>query len=256
MKKLILLSVMICLTTSIFAQDYSLFQKKEFVGKDGKTLKYRVLYPKNYDKTKTYPLFVFLHGVGERGDNNESQLTHGATLFLDSLNREKHPAIVLFPQCPYDDAWAPMNYTVKGEREFVYQHKPNESAKLVKELLDDYRKHEAVDKNRIYIGGLSMGAMGTLDIVCRYPHYFAAASAICGGTDLSRLKRIKNMPLRLYHGKDDDRVSVEFSRMAFYTLKAIGGKVEYKEYENVKHNSWDNAFAEPDFLDWFFSMKK
>src|SRR5690554_6510896 len=84
------------------AQDRSLFEKRVFVSENGDTLKYRILYPENYDTNKSYPLIVFLHGAGERGDDNEKQLTHGADLFLDRENREKFPAIVVFPQCPED----------------------------------------------------------------------------------------------------------------------------------------------------------
>jgi len=84
-----------------------LFLKKEFIY-EGDTLPYRILYPENYNKSASYPLVLFLHGAGERGNDNEKQLVHGASLFTDPQNRQKFPAIVVFPQCPENGFWAPI----------------------------------------------------------------------------------------------------------------------------------------------------
>jgi len=114
-----------------------------------------------------------------------------------------------------------------------------------------------VDKNRIYVLGLSMGGMGTFDLICRQPKKFAAAIPICGGVSLERLKKVRHMPIRIYHGGSDDVVSPEHSRNAFIELKANGSqKVEYIEFPGVGHNSWKNAFAQPDFLSWLFKQHK
>src|SRR4030095_14388480 len=88
-----------------FAQDLSLYEKKEYTSSNGKILPYRILYPEQYDKSKKYPLILFLHGAGERGSDNEKQLVHGATLFIADSNRKKFPCIVVFPQCPTDSSW-------------------------------------------------------------------------------------------------------------------------------------------------------
>src|ERR1700712_3486510 len=88
-----------------YGQDSSLFKKMIYVdGKD--TLNYRILYPSKYDINKKYPVLLFLHGSGERGNDNEKQLVHGGTMFLDSLNRVKYPAFIIVPQCPESDFWA------------------------------------------------------------------------------------------------------------------------------------------------------
>lgn len=257
MKRFTLFIFLFSFISITFSQDFSLFQKKELITKDGKKLPFRVLYPKNYDKTKKYPLVVFLHGMGERGTDNEKQLKYGASIFLDEKNRNKYPAIILVPQCPENDTWAPREFNkVTGERIFRFHKNPNESLLLVKSLLDHYRKKEAVDKNRIYVIGMSMGAMGTFDIILRYPKYFASAVGIAGGVDAAKLKRVKKLPIRIYHGREDDVVSVEFSRQAYYYLKAFKGNVEYKEYIGVNHSSWVNALVEPDFLDWIFRQRR
>lgn len=254
MKKLFFLMVSCLIFISLSAQN-ELFLKKEFIYK-GDMLPYRILFPENYDKTKFYPLVLFLHGAGERGKDNEKQLVHGSSLFTDPQNRENFPAIVVFPQCPENDFWAPVH---REGKDFVFLNtkKPTPSMQLVIRLLNKIIKEEAVDKNRIYVLGLSMGGMGTFDLICRQPKKFAAAIPICGGVSLERLKKVRHMPIRIYHGGSDDVVSPEHSRNAFIELKANGSqKVEYIEFPGVGHNSWDYAFAQPDFLSWLFKQHK
>ena len=235
-----------------------LFLKKEFIYK-GDTLLYRVMYPENSDnqKTASLPLVVFLHGSGERGNDNEKQLKHGGALFIDSLNRVEYPAIVIFPQCPEDQSWVTLEDTEKSKFNLIDTQNPTKPLELVKRLVDYYIKNEAVDPKRIYIAGLSLGGMGTYDLICRYPKMFAAAIPICGAVNVARLKKVRKMPIRIYHGSIDNSVSPEYSRNAYMELKAKGSqKVEYIEFPGVEHNSWDSAFAQPDFLKWLFSQTK
>ena len=239
----------------MYSQD-SLFQKKEFIYK-GDTLKYRVLFPENYDKNKKYPLVLFLHGAGERGDDNQKQLVHGSSLFTNAENRKDFPSIVIFPQCPENSYWVNLDKNAKERITFLQNPKISEPLFLVKKLVDSYRKTEAVDKNRIYVAGLSMGGMGTFDLISRYPKYFAAAIPICGGIYAPRLKTVKNMTIRIYHGTDDSVVNVKYSKEAYAELKANDAKnVEMILFPGVNHNSWDSAFASPDFLKWLYEQKK
>jgi len=194
------------------------------------TLRYRILYPENYDSSKSYPLVLFLHGSGERGNDNEKQLVHGSSLFANPENRTKFPAIVVFPQCPENQYWAPINSRNDGFS-YVNTKKPTEPMQMVIRLIKELKKNEAVDKKRIYVSGLSMGGMGTYDLICRYPKTFAAAIPICGGVSLDRLKKVKRMPIRIYHGSADDVVSPEHSRNAY-------NGIESKRIAN----SWINYF--------------
>ncbi|MDR0371924.1 MAG: prolyl oligopeptidase family serine peptidase [Prevotellaceae bacterium] len=254
MKKYLLPFCLCCLFCGTTSAQNELFETKTFTYK-GTTLPYSVSFPDNYDKSKAYPLVLFLHGAGERGTDNTKQLTHGAWLFTDAKNRADYPAIVLFPQCPENDFWAPVSR--ENGFEFLDTKKMTPSMESVKKLIDQYIKKEAVDKNRIYVLGLSMGGMGTFDLICRYPKTFAAAIPICGGVELSRLKKVKHLPIRIYHGDSDTVVSPENSRNAYIELKAEGSDlVEYYEYAGVGHESWSQAFEEPDFLEWLFSQKK
>jgi predicted peptidase len=236
------------------------FQKKQFDYGEGKTLPYRVLYPDNYDKTKKYPLLLFLHGAGERGSDNEKQLVHGAKLFLTEGNKKNFPAIVIFPQCPEESFWAVIKVdrtTTPAKFEFDYSAEANWPLTAANELVKKIANEEAVDKSRIYISGLSMGGMGTFESVYRYPDLYAAALPICGGGDVSRYdKRVTKTPFWVFHGAADAVVNAQLSRDMVEKLESLKAKVKYSEYPGINHNSWDNAFAEPDYLGWMFQQKR
>ncbi len=242
------------------AQDYSLFEKKEFVNKSGEVLPYRILYPENYDKTKQYPLVLFLHGGGERGNDNEKQLVNGVKAFLEPEARSKFPCIVIAPQCPEDSYWA----SVKFERtkyplelDFNYEYEITKGLRLAIELTKSTMKSEAVDAEKVYITGLSMGGMGSLEAVYRYPKMFAAIAAVCGGADLNAYsKKQAKIPFWLFHGEVDGVIAVDNSRNLYAKLKAFGADVQYTEYPGVNHNSWEKAYIEPSLLPWMFSKSK
>ena len=230
MKKLILLlSVLLFSLEFVAAQDE--YERSVFVSSSGDSLNYRLLEPEVMQAGEKYPLVLFLHGVGERGNDNEKQLTHGGQMFLNPVNREKYPAFVLFPQCPESGYWAyenrpqsfiPTQMPVGKEMPSVFQ--------AVKELLDMYLANPQVDKSRVYIMGLSMGAMGTYDMVSRFPDIFAAAVPICGTVNPTRLSAARNVAFRIFHGDADDVVPVAGSRQAYKALKAAGASVEYIDF--------------------------
>lgn len=247
------------ITTS--AQDLSLYQKKEYKYEEGKILPYRILYPENYDKKKKYPLVLFLHGAGERGNDNEKQLVHGSKMFLTEDNRKNYPAIIVFPQCPENSFWSsvsidrsksPVKFAFDYEYNFITW--PLEAVhRLVKHLMDE----ESIDKKRCYITGLSMGGMGTFEFVYRFPKIFAAALPICsGGDSLHYDERVKKTAFWVFHGDADAVVSVNESKAMVQKLLRLNADVTYNEYAKVNHNSWDNAFAEPTFLSWMFAQKR
>ncbi len=260
MKNLIILVIMF-FTLSVSAQDTSLYLRKEYVNAEGKVLPYRILYPENYDKSKKYPVILFLHGAGERGNDNTKQLTHGSRLFLADSNRKKFPCFVIIPQCPQDGYWSSAKIdrstspiTIGFDYEATGITWPLQSAiDIVKQLTKD----EKVDRKRIYITGLSMGGMGTFEAVYRNPGLFATALPICGGGDTVHYdNRVKAVPFWIFHGDADAVVNVNLSRSMVAKLKASGVNVKYTEYPGVNHNSWDNAFAEPTYLSWMFSQKR
>lgn len=240
---------------SVWARD--VYKKEVFVSTQGDSLKYRVLSPEVGNDGVKYPLVLFLHGAGERGNDNEKQLTHGGEMFLNPVNREKYPAYVIFPQCPENGYWA---FRSRPESFDPLKIPVNTSItpvlKSVKELLDSYIAMPDVDKNRVYIIGLSMGGMAVFDMVARFPDVFAAAVPICGTVAPSRLSAAKDVPFRIFHGDADNVVPVEGSRQAYKALKRAGGDVEYIEFPGCNHGSWNPAFCYPDFMKWIFDRKK
>ena len=235
------------------------FEARLFVATNSDTLKYQELLPENYNSQQKYPLVLFLHGAGERGSDNQAQLTHGSLMFTNPVNQEKYPAIVLFPQCPNNSFWPfELRPDVKFDiNAFPVDYKISSVMQAVKDLLDKYIASGSVDTDRIYIMGLSMGGMGTFDMVCRFPDVFAAAIPICGGVNPERLKSAAGkVKFRIFHGDKDFVVPVDNSRKAYCALKKYGADVEYFEIVGCDHASWNPAFNQPDFLSWLFNQKK
>lgn len=260
MKKILSIIIFqILIAGSVHAQDFSLYQKKWLIeGND--TLPYRLLLPLNYNSSKAYPLILFLHGAGERGSDNEKQLVHGAKLFLKDEVRSNFPAIVVFPQCPQNSYWSNVihNTDTSGKRTFNFL-KEGEQTKamalvqqMVKQLLNTY----PIDKKRVYAGGLSMGGMGTFEIVRRNPKLFAAAFPICGGGNPATAKKLKKTAWWIFHGEKDNVVPPQLSHQMVAALNKKNAAVKFTLYPDENHNSWDAAFAEKDLLPWLFSHHK
>jgi predicted peptidase len=260
MKKITFLLIVFFYTGNMAkAQSASPYQKLNFISEKD-TLPYRLLLPENYDATKKYPLILFLHGSGERGNDNEAQLAHGSKLFLKDSIRKNYPAIVVFPQCPVNSFWSNVDIKTneKGERDLKFQTGGKLTVamdllqQLVKNIIKDYR----VQKKQIYVGGLSMGGMGTFEIVSRNPKLFAAAFPICGGADSATASKIKRVSWWVFHGAKDDVISPKYSQQIVDALKKVNAHVKFTLYPQANHNSWDSAFAEPGLFPWLFSNKK
>lgn len=232
-----------------------IFQYNDF------SLPYRLMLPDNFDPEKTYPLIVFLHGAGERGDDNEKQLVHGSSFFSSKSNRTDFPAVVLFPQCPQNMYWASVDFLFddNGKRSFSFQpqREPALALKATMQLIDSIINLAFTDNSRVYLGGLSMGGMGTFELLYRMPDIFAAAFPVCGGNDPSSAAMwAKKVPVWIFHGAIDDVVPVELSLKMYQSARDAGAKPGLTIYPGVNHNAWDYVFREKDLLPWLFSQKK
>jgi predicted peptidase len=230
------------------AQPTELFDKLLYTSNKD-TLPYRLLKPVNPKAKELFPLVIFLHGSGERGNDNEAQIKHIADLFLDPNNRGKYPCYVVAPQCPTGEWWA--NY--KGKPTITAE--PTRTMQLVIALIEKISKEFPIDSSRIYITGLSMGGFGTWDLLARYPGKFAAAVPICGGGDEKTATRIKNIPIWAFHGAKDNIVLPRESRTMIKALQNAGGSPGYTEYPDIGHSSWVQAYQEPHLLPWLFKQK-
>lgn len=240
------------------AQHRPLYEKFQFI-QNGDTLPYRILLPENYDPGRSYPLIFFLHGRGESGRDNERQLTHGSAMFLQDSVRKKYPAIIVFPQCPATSYWSNVHTVADsaGKRTFYFVSDGEASSpmKLLLSLSQNLEVRYKIKKDQVYVMGLSMGGMGTYELVRRKPAYFAAAIAICGGADPATASAMKKTKWWIFHGAKDDVVLPEFSEKMQAALKKSGATVRYTVYPGANHNSWDPAFREPGLLQWLFSQR-
>ena len=236
-----------------------------FTFKDAETgieLPYRLFIPKDADPNRKYPLVVFLHGGGERGKDNYIQLAsnRGAVVWAEPRYQAVHPCFVLAPQCPPNSFWA--------------QNTIRAVVNLIKKLMKEHN----IDEKRVYITGLSMGGSGTWTAIMEFPELFAAAIPICGGGDVSKVERIKDIPIWVFHAEDDPVVPVESSRILVKRLAEIGGKVRYTEYEKgfvmrylkqlglktdsselinwVPHSSWIPTYENQEVIEWLFAQSK
>lgn len=241
------------------------FKKGVYQDASGSKMQYRLFEPKK-EPNKKYPLVLFLHGSGERGNDNYMQVVgnEGAVVWANPEQQKKNPAYVLAPQ-------------VKAAEKLTayWTEEPNYTTmfNLLKETIDKYD----VDKNRIYVVGMSNGGIGTWNIIKKNPDLFAAAVPICGIGDLngnnlvgeyeplkdaSVFKAIKDMPIWVFHAEDDPLVDVRYSRDAVNAIKELGGSsIKYTEYPKgtvkpMGHFSWIPALQDKEMINWLFNQSK
>lgn len=224
------------------------FLAREFQTDNG-TLPYRLL-PNPTDEPQ--PLVLFLHGAGERGADNEAQLTHVVGIFAEPRVRNQFPGHVIAPQCPPGGRWVDCDWSAPTHG---LPDAPSGPQGLVLGLLEQCIADPMVDARRIYMIGLSMGGYGTWDLVARRPELFAAAVPICGGGDENVAARLAGVPIWAFHGTDDSVVPVARSRNMVDALRAIDGDIRYTEYAGTGHNSWGPASREPELLPWLFAQR-
>lgn len=242
---------------------YELFEHKLFVVHNSSTnktdsMRYRLLFPHNYnrdydknDKNKKYPLVLFLHGAGERGDSSLT-VKHIGVWALQEKNREKYECFVLVPQCEKNNKWVEVDWAADSHTQ------PKEMSKymdLTVQLLDKIETELPIDSTKIYLTGLSMGGYGTWDLAARFPQKFAAIVPVCGGADEKTADSLKNMPIWVFHGALDQTVKPQRSQRMVEAVKKTGNAaIHYTEYPKVKHASWKPAYEDEKMWKWLFSF--
>lgn len=228
----------------------SLFSSEKYENDKGETLLYRQLIS-DYDPVTKYPLVIFLHGSGERGDDNEAQLKWGVRNFATAKNMKLHPCIVIAPQCPAGMSWGNYDYD-----EMSLQPTPTQPMKLLRELIQQKIENLPVDTNRIYITGLSMGGYGTYDALTRYPDLFAAAVPVCGAGDVSKVDSFDHVPIWIFHGALDDAVFPSYAHKMVEALTQAGANPGFTQYPEVGHFSWIAAYSDEMMMEWLFRQHK
>lgn len=204
-----------------------------YVEKHFQSLRYGFFKPAGYDKNKSYPLVVYLHG-------SRDTVSRDLEWYQPSIQKE-NPVFVLTPKCENpDQGWG--NTWEQGH---------TFATAMTLKLVDSLMRHYPIDASRLYIYGISMGGFGVFSIVAKEKGKFAAAYAICGGSKVSAARELLDTPLWIFHGDADDVVPVALSRDVYKEMIKLGGKkVKYTEYPGVKHNSWENVSMEKELIPW------
>lgn len=200
-------------------------------------LKYLLHLPKGYgdNKDQKWPLVLFLHGAGERGSDINKVKVHGPPKLIEQ--GKDLSFIVVSPQCPAGSWWT-------------------EQIDALTALLDDVQARYAVDTNRVYLTGLSMGGFGSWAMGCRYPNRFAAVVPICGGGEWFLAERLKNVPVWAFHGAKDSVVPLRESQEMVDSLKRAGGNVQFTVYPEANHDSWTETYNNPKLYEWLLSRRR
>lgn len=217
------------------------FSKETF--KNCRTIQpYRFHKPEHFEEGKEYPLVLFLHGAGERGDENEAQLRIGILTALSDPESPLHESFIICPQCPLEKQWVATpwdigSYSTDSVPETTYLKTAH---KLVAKIMKEY----PVNKKKVFVMGISMGGYGTWDSLARHTDVFAGGFACCGGGDPSKAEQMKDLKIFAFHGGLDNVVPPKGSRDMYEALKNAGCDVTYTEYPELYHNSWDAAYSE------------
>ncbi len=201
-------------------------------------LNYLLYLPNEYDQSEqVFPLVLFLHGAGERGDDLENLKIHGIPKLINE--GRSFPFISVAPQCPNDGYWDKPEYV-------------STLISLVKTVMKDTR----VDPKRVYGTGLSMGGLGTLAIAIKDPELFSAIIPICGGADLEKIQRLNKLPMWIFHGDRDDVIPLDNSISIYQSLRSVNENVFLTVYAGVDHDSWTETYENDDIYDWLLKFSK
>ncbi|MCX6643427.1 MAG: prolyl oligopeptidase family serine peptidase, partial [Candidatus Bathyarchaeota archaeon] len=204
--------------------------KKSF----SKEVKYLLYLPHEYnsDTERMWPLLVFLHGAGERGEDLETIKLHGPPKLIET--GKKMPFVVVSPQLAIGERWS-----------------PDIMAWVIKDLLKTVR----IDSDRIYLTGLSMGGNGAWETAAKYPELFAAIAPICGLGDPSIAWRLRNIPIWIFHGAKDPVVPIKHSDDMYTALKQYEN-VKYTVYPEAGHDSYTDTYLNEELYSWFLSQRR
>lgn len=197
------------------------------------SIDYLLYLPKNYNSKDKFPLMMFLHGSGERGNNLELVKKHGPPKLIDQ--GKDFPFIIVSPQCPNGIRW---------------------KTNTLIALLDDIIRNYNVDENRIYITGLSMGGYGTWKLANEIPERLAAIIPICGWGDSWTICEIGDLPVWAFHGAKDNVVNPQKSKELVDAIIACKGNAKLTIYPEAYHDSWTQTYDNPEIYEWLLKQTK
>ncbi len=226
---------MIVLESQLVAADAPRQQAAKLDQQISVTLDYLLYLPADYDDKESWPLLMFLHGAGERGDSLKRVKIHGPPKLIEA--GRQFPFVVVSPQCPTGQWWS---------------SKPLELTALLDEIVEKYK----VDEDRIYLTGLSMGGFGTWTLAAYTPERFAAIVPICGGGEAFATRRLGKIPTWVFHGAKDPVVPLARSEDMVKALKRIDEQVKFTVYPDALHDSWTAAYDDPQLYQWLLEQNR
>jgi predicted esterase len=199
------------------------------------TVNYLLYLPQDYgkDTSTLWPLMLFLHGSGATGTDIQKVKTDGPPKLIEQ--GKQYPFIVVSPQAPEKEGW-----------------EPQVIIRLIKGLQSQYK----VDKERIYLTGLSMGGFGTWNIASKFPSVFAAIAPVCGGGDTTQVMKLRHLPVWCFHGAKDNVVNPEQSYRMVRALKKFNPDVKLTIYPDANHDSWTPTYNNDSLYTWMLEHKK
>ncbi len=239
--------------------------KEVFEASNGLKMPYRLYVPEDYDENKEYSFLLFLHGAGNRGDNNESQVSVNTGLINRIIGGEKvtyngeeidtsKEFIIIAPQCAKEQQWVDTPWDVKPDPSYSLDNVAiSDHMTAVVELINDAKEKYNLDETRLYATGLSMGGFGVWDLLARYPGLFAAAIPMGGAGDISKAAEIAETPVWTFHQLLDKTVSPEGTLAMVGALTDAQGEVKFTPYFDPQHNAWTKGYVEEELLQWLYS---
>ncbi len=206
------------------------FEKK--VGETVLQMDYLLFLPADYgkDPAKKWPTMLFLHGSGERGTDVNLVKKNGPPKIVEQ--KPDFPFIVVSPQCPPETWW---------------------KLDVLSALLDNVISTYAVDPNRVYLTGLSMGGFGTWALAAKEPQRFAAIVPMCGGGDPTTAERMRKLHIWVFHGEKDTSVPIQKDEEMVDALTALHADVKFTRYPDAGHDCWTRSYANPELYKWMLS---
>ncbi len=199
-------------------------------GENERKIGFLLYVPANYEELESLPLVMFMHGMGERGDDLDLVKKWGPPKKV--TEGKEFPFILVSPQCPKDITWQPSHLV---------------------QVLDAIEGQLKVDKKRVYMTGLSMGGYATWGLLSTIPERIAAAVPICGGGKPATAESMVDVPIWAFHGTDDRVVGIERSQSMVDAVNEAGGNAKLTSYDGVGHNSWSETYANQEVYDWMLS---
>lgn len=228
-------------------------EAREWQAPGGILVKYRWSAPEKIEPGKTCPLVLFLHGAGERGDDNTAQLKHGVIPIINGAEKLGTPVFLIAPQCPADRWWSPVE---RPAMRLSAAEKPNPLLEALLSLVTDIQKNHPVDPKRFHVTGISMGGFATWDLLGRAADRIASAVPICGGGDPSLVSRFKAVPVWAFHGEADEVVPARCTREMIEALEKAGGRPKVTYYPETGHDSWTRTYDNPEVIRWLLGQAK